>query len=59
MSAGDEMQHLLDRIAQRDQVIARQAAEIIVLTQTIDALCRRIFGTSSEKLDSAQIELVL
>lgn len=59
MSAGDEMQHLLDRIAQRDQVIARQAAEIIVLKQTIDALCRRIFGTSSEKLDSAQLELVL
>ena len=47
---GDEIKKLLDQIAQRDEVIARQAAEIIVLKQTIDALCRRIFGKSSEKL---------
>jgi transposase len=39
--------------------IARQAAEIVVLKQTIDALCRRIFGSSSEKLDPAQLELML
>jgi transposase len=56
---GDEKQSMLDQIAQRDQVIARQAAEIIVLKQTIDALCRRIFGKSSEKLDPAQLEFVL
>jgi transposase len=49
---GDEKQKLLD-------MIARQAAEIIVLKQTIDALCRRIFGQSSEKLDPAQLELML
>ena len=55
---GDEKQTMLDQIAQRDQVIARQAAEIIVLKQTIDALCRRIFGKSSEKLDPAQFELM-
>ncbi len=48
----DERQQLLD-------IIARQAAEIVVLKQTIDALCRRIFGTSSEKLDPAQLELML
>jgi len=48
----DERQHLLD-------TIARQAAEIVVLKQTIDALCRRIFGVSSEKLDPAQLELML
>lgn len=48
----DERQRLLD-------IIARQAAEIVVLKQTIDALCRRIFGTSSEKLDPAQLELML
>ena len=48
---GEEIQNLLDQIAQRDEVIARQAAEIIVLKQTIDALCRHIFGQSSEKLD--------
>ena len=49
---GDERQKLLD-------TIARQAAEIVVLKQTIDALCRRIFGASSEKLDPAQLELML
>jgi hypothetical protein len=34
-----------------DAIIARQAAESVVLKQTVHALCRRIFGTSSEKLD--------
>ena len=38
---------------------ARLRAEIAVLRQTIDALSRRIFGTSSEKLDAAQLELLL
>ena len=38
-------------------VIDRQAAEIVVLKQTVDALCRRIFGKSSEQLDPAQLEL--
>ena len=38
---GDEIQSLLDKIAQRDEFIACQAAETIVLKQTIDALCRR------------------
>lgn len=55
----DERQHLLDMIAKRDEVIARQAAEIVVLRQTIDALCRRVFGKSSETLDPAQLELML
>jgi len=59
MSVGDENQHLLEQIAQRDEVIARQAAEILVLRQAIDALSRRIFGVSSEKLDPAQLELLL
>lgn len=54
-----ERQHLLDEIAKRDAVIERQAAEILVLRQTIDALTRRIFGVSSEKLDPAQLELML
>jgi transposase len=55
----DERQHLLEMIAKRDEVIARQAAEIVVLRQTIDALCRRVFGKSSETLDPAQLELML
>jgi hypothetical protein len=59
MSVGDDRQHLLDQIAQRDEMIARQAAEILVLRQTIDALSRRIFGVSSEKLDPAQLEFML
>jgi len=59
MSVGDDRQHLLDQIAQRDEIIARQAAEILVLRQAIDALTRRIFGVSSEKLDPAQLELLL
>ena len=60
MDVGDEKTpHLLDLIAQRDEVIARQAAEIVILKQQIDALCRRIFGSSSEKLDPAQLELML
>lgn len=46
----DERQHLLSEIAKRD-------AEIAVLKQTIDALCRKIFGKSSEQLDPAQLEL--
>ena len=59
MSVGDEKQHLLDQIALRDEVIARQAAEILVLRQAVDALTRRIFGVSSEKLDPAQLEFLL
>jgi transposase len=59
MSVDNETQFLRDQIAQRDEVIARQAAEIVVLKQTIDALCRRVFGASSEKLDPAQLELML
>ena len=52
-------QQLLDEIAKRDAIIERQAAEILVLRQTIDALTRRVFGVSSEKLDPAQLELLL
>lgn len=54
-----EKQLMLDEIARRDAIIARQAAEILVLRQTIDALSRRIFGFSSEKLDPAQLQLML
>ncbi|MFM2197820.1 MAG: hypothetical protein RLZZ505_1252 [Verrucomicrobiota bacterium] len=47
-----EKQELLD-------TIARQAKEIETLRQTIDALCRRIFGAKSETLDPAQLLLLL
>ena len=48
----EERQQLLD-------IIARQAAEIASLKQTVDALCRRIFGAKSETLNPAQLELLL
>ncbi len=51
-------QHLLDEIARRDAIIERQAAEILVLRQMIDAPTRRVFGVSSEKPDPAQLELI-
>lgn len=46
----EERQRWIAEVAKRD-------AEIAALKQTIDALCRRIFGKSSEKLDPAQLEL--
>lgn len=46
----EERQRWIDEVAKRD-------AEIVVLEQTVDALCRRIFGKSSEQLDPAQLEL--
>ena len=54
-----ERQHLHNEIARRDETIARLTAEIALHRQTIDSLCRRIFGASSEKLDPAQLELML
>ena len=46
----EERQRWIGEVAKRD-------AEIAVLKQTIDALCRRVFGKSSEQLDAAQLEL--
>ena len=53
----EERQRWMDEVAKRDAIIERQAAEIAVLKQTIDALCRRVFGKSSQQLDAAQLEL--
>ena len=50
--ADDERQRLLDEIA-------RQAAEIALLKQAVDALTRRIFGAKSETPDPGQLELLL
>jgi transposase len=47
-----EREHLLDEIARRDKRIA-------LLEQKVDALVRRLFGTKSEALDPAQLELLL
>jgi transposase len=51
-------QHLLDEIAKRDAIIERISAENLVLRQTIDAISRRVFGVSSEKLDPKQLEFL-
>ena len=45
-------QFLLDEIVRKDQRIA-------LLEQKLDALVRRVFGSTSESLDPAQLELLL
>ena len=37
----------------------RQSQEIKLLKEKIDLLIRRVFGSKSEKLDAAQLELLL
>lgn len=49
--AEDQRQSMQDEIDRRDEVIARQSAEIALLKQAVDALTRRIFGAKSESLD--------
>src|SRR5579863_5144795 len=57
-------------MTQREQDLARQLEECLealkqsrreneLLRQKIDLLIRRVFGSSSEKLDQAQLELLL
>jgi transposase len=50
----DENARLREEISRRDVIIERQAAEISILRQNIDALARRCFGASSEKIDPGQ-----
>ena len=47
------------RLDQQKKEIEQQALEIKILRQKLDALARRIFGKSSEKLDANQLELLL
>ena len=61
-----EVVRLQELIAQKDAQIQhlqadnqRQAQEIKLLKEKVDLLIRRIFGTKSEKLDVAQLELLL
>ena len=56
---------LQELLAQKDQRIRelegdkqRQAQEIKLLKEKIDLLIRRLFGSKSEKLDAAQLELL-
>jgi len=43
----------------KDRIIADQAARIIVLEQKIDALIKILYGIKSEKIDPAQLQLLL
>ena len=47
------------RLEKQSKEIEQQALEIKILRQKLDALARRIFGKSSEKLDKNQLELLL
>ncbi len=55
---------LLEEIAKRDEMLAAQADEIAALKaearflrEKIDLLVRRVFGSSSEQMNAAQMEL--
>jgi len=50
---------LLKAIADRDEKIAMLEQENSLLRQKVDLLVKRVFGSSSEKLDSKQLELLL
>ena len=47
------------RIRQLETDNERQSQEIKLLKEKVDLLIRRLFGAKSEKLDVAQLELLL
>lgn len=58
-----EMTPLEARLTEENEALrrenARQAQEIRLLREKIDLLVRRVFGASSEKLDTGQLLLAL
>jgi transposase len=50
-------QELLKIIEKRDEEIELLKSELALMRQKVDALVRRVFGTSSEKLTPGQLEL--
>jgi len=46
-------------LAAKDEALALAHQEIKLLKEKVDALIRRVFGVSSEKMDTAQLELLL
>ena len=52
-------QTLLQKLSERDEIIAQLRQENAFLRQKVDLLVKRIFGTGSEKLDANQLELLL
>lgn len=53
----DRETQLLEEIAKRDDQIAALKAGNRFLSEKIDALVRRVFGSSSEQMNAAQMEL--
>jgi transposase len=52
-------QTLTDQLAQCQRELTAARQENLLLRQKIDLLVRRVFGSSSERLDTAQLELLL
>jgi transposase len=50
---------LAQELVQTRQALADALRENALLRQKIDALVRRVFGSSSEQLDPAQLQLLL
>jgi transposase len=48
-----------DELTSLRELVSTLQKENSLLRQKIDALCRRIYGSSSEKIDAAQLELLL
>ena len=50
---------LTERLARCESALAESRQENALLRQKIDLLVRRVFGSSSETLDPAQMELLM
>lgn len=59
MPDGLSEKQLRAEITRRDEEIARLKTENELLREKLDLLLRKLFGSSSEKLDTAQLELLL
>jgi transposase len=57
--AADELTTLRELVSTLQSALEETRKENSLLRQKIDALCRRVFGSSSEKIDAAQLELLL
>ena len=55
----NELTELRERVVTLEAALAAAHQENALLRQKVDALVRRVFGTSSEQIDPAQLELVL
>jgi transposase len=55
----DELTLLRELVAALQAALEQAKKENSLLRQKIDALVRRVFGSSSEKVDSAQLEMLL